>query len=190
MEQAGGVLYDLGTHLIDQVYVLFGMPVSVTSIFANQRNDNAEEPDSVTVLLSYGKGGPLVTVKAGVISVERPEKQLRFWVKGTGGTYRKEGLDVQEDQLKAGKRPGEEGFGIEGVERAGRLVVIEGDGLEERRVENVVPETYGKLYEEFARAVEGGGEGVVPVKAGEARDVLRIIEAARESARLEKTVSL
>ncbi len=52
---------------------------------------------------------------------------------------------------------------------------------------NITPETYGKLYEEFVEAIEGKGE--VPVKAGEAADVLRIIEAARESAKSGKTVS-
>jgi len=188
MAQAGGVIYDLGTHLIDQAYVLFGMPESVTAVFQNQRNDGAEEPDSIIVLLRYGNGGPLVTVKAGVMCVE--SKQLRYWVRGTKGSFKKFHLDVQEDQLKAGLKPGDGGFGIESDESSGSLVVLEDGKPKESVLKNVEPLTYATLYSEFAKAVEGGGEAAVPVKASQARDVLRIIEAARESAKSEKTVKL
>lgn len=57
MDQAGGVVYDLGTHLLDQVYVLFGMPKTVTGFFETQRNDGDAEPDSITVVLAYGEIG-------------------------------------------------------------------------------------------------------------------------------------
>lgn len=66
MENAGGVIYDLGTHLIDQAFCLFGQPKTVTAIFSNQRADGSAEPDSITVMLNYGEKGPLVTAKAGV----------------------------------------------------------------------------------------------------------------------------
>merc|ERR1712093_615137 len=187
MEQAGGVVYDLGTHLIDQAYVLFGLPKSVTAVFENQRDDGGEEPDSITILLGYGAGKPLVTVKAGVMCVET--EQLRYWVRGTKGSYKKFHLDVQEDQLKAGMMPGDKGFGVESEERAGTLVVLEDGKPKASVLKNVEPETYAKLYEGFAKAVAGGGEKEVPVKASEARDVLRIIEAARESAKSGKSVS-
>jgi len=187
MEQAGGVVYDLGTHLIDQAYVLFGIPKTVTGLFVNQRNDGAEEPDSITVLLGY-ETGPLVTVKAGVLSVE--EEQLRYWVRGTKGSFKKYNLDVQEDQLKAGLKPGDEGFGVESEKASGRLAVLEEGQVKGRVLKNVVPETYASLYRGFVEAIQGGGEKAVPVKASEARDVLRIIEAARESAKTGKTVDL
>ncbi|CZT49765.1 related to oxidoreductase [Rhynchosporium secalis] len=188
MDNAGGVLYDLGTHLIDQVYILFGLPENVTAIFENQRGDGASEPDSITVLLKYGSKGPLVTVKAGVMCVET--EQLRYWVRGTEGSYKKFHLDVQEDQLKAGKKPGDPGFGVESEERAGTLVVLDEGKPVGRVCRNIEPEGYAKLYEGFAKAVQGGGELEIPVKASEARDVLRIIEAARESAKSGRSVSL
>ncbi|TVY54815.1 scyllo-inositol 2-dehydrogenase (NADP(+)) IolW [Lachnellula cervina] len=188
MAHAGGVVYDLGTHLLDQAYVLFGMPESVNAVFANQRNDGGEEPDSLTVLLRYGNGGPLVTAKAGVMSVET--KQLRYWVRGTKGSFKKFHLDVQEDQLKAGLKPGDGGFGVESEERLGELVLLEGDKTRGSVLKNVEPLTYATLYSEFAKAIGGGGESAVPVKASQARDVLRIIEAAKESAKSEKTVKL
>jgi predicted dehydrogenase len=188
MDKAGGVIYDLGTHLIDQAYVLFGMPESVVGIFSNQRNDGAQEPDSMTVLLRYGKGGPLVTAKAGVLSIET--EQLRYWVRGSKGSFKKYHLDVQEDQLKAGMKPGDKGFGIESDEASGNLIVQQGEKPIGKKFKNVEPLTYATLYDGFRKAIEGGGEATVPVKATEARDVLRIIEAARESAQSGKTVNL
>jgi len=192
MNEGGGVIYDLGTHLIDQAYILFGNPSTVFATFTNQRGDAGKEgmePDSITVLLGYGSNGPLVTVKAGVISIEK--EQLRYWVRGTKGSWKKFHLDVQEDQLKRGLKPGDEGFGIESKESAGKLVVLGDKGeVTESVYENIAPETYSKLYEGFAKAIESGNEEDVPVKAGQAADVLKIIEAARESAKSGKVVVL
>jgi len=188
MDHAGGVIYDLGTHLLDQAFVLFGKPKTVTGIFANQRNDGSSEPDSFTVTLGYGSGGPLVTAKAGVMAIET--EQLRYWVRGTQGSFRKLNLDVQEDQLKAGMRPGDKGFGVESNDASGTLTVLEDGSPKKSICKNVEPQTYASLYAAFAKAIEGGGEADVPVKASEARDVLKIIEAAKESAKLGKSVDL
>jgi len=188
MDHAGGVIYDLGTHLIDQAFVLFGLPKTVTAIFANQRNDGEAEPDSFTVLLGYGPGKPLVTAKAGVMSVE--SQQLRYWIRGTKGSFLKYHLDVQEDQLKAGLKPGDEGFGVEDKSMSGQLTTLRDGKPTTTTLPNVKPETYASLYSGFAKAIESGGEAAVPVKASEARDVLKIIEAAKESAKTGRTVSL
>ncbi|KAJ8065275.1 hypothetical protein OCU04_005974 [Sclerotinia nivalis] len=188
MEDAGGVVYDLGTHLVDQAFCLFGLPKTVTAIFANQRADGSQEPDSMTIMLGYGEKGPLVTAKAGVMCVE--EEQLRYWVRGSQGSFKKYHLDVQEDQLKAGLKPGDAGFGVEPEDRSGRLVVFEDGKPKGSTVKNVTPQTYATLYQGLADAVASGSEDAVPVKASEARDVLRIIEAARESAKSRKTIAL
>jgi predicted dehydrogenase len=111
-------------------------------------------------------------------------------VRGTKGSWRKLNLDVQEDQLKAGMRPGDEGFGVEKESASGTLVVLENGKPVGSVLKNVVPETYASLYAGFKKAIEGGGEIDVPVKASDARDVLRIIEAARQSAKEGKSISL
>lgn len=81
-----GAVYDLGSHLIDQVYHTFGMPKSVTGFVGNQRRGvEGGAPDSCTVLLHYDQ--LLATCKAGVVSPE--EEQLRFWVRGTSGSFKK-----------------------------------------------------------------------------------------------------
>ena len=83
----GGAIYDLGTHLIDQVVVLFGLPDRITGFVGSQRAQNPEGvDDSCTVLMHYGSG-LLATVKAGVVSPE--VNQLRYWVRGEKGSYKK-----------------------------------------------------------------------------------------------------
>ncbi|KAJ3556180.1 hypothetical protein NPX13_g10196 [Xylaria arbuscula] len=71
-------------------------------------------------------------------------------------------------------------FGRDADEWHGRLVTIGEDGkVREEVCPNVEPVTYRKIYELFGEALRGNGP--VPVPASEARDVLRILEAARES---------
>ena len=83
----GGAVYDLGTHLIDQAVFAFGLPDKITGFVGSQREQNpGDVEDSCTVLLHY-KSGLLVTVKAAVVSPE--EKQLRYWVRGDKGSYKK-----------------------------------------------------------------------------------------------------
>ena len=194
MAKGGGVIYDLGTHLIDQAFVLFGLPSSVSGKFVNQRDGRivdgvGEEPDSLTATLSYAETGTLVHVRIGVMSVET--KQVRFWVRGTKGSYHKAGLDPQEDQLKGGMKASAADFGYEEASRAGRLCVAREDGsVEERACPTVEPATYLKFYELFAKAVETGSESDVPVPASQAAQVLRIIEAVKESAKTGKEIAL
>ena len=184
-----GAVYDLGTHLMDQVVVLFGRPKKITGFVGPQRVGGGGLEDSCTVVLQYGgEGGLLVTVKAGVVSLE--EKQLRYLVKGTEGTWRKEGLDPQEDQLrKEGVRPGDKGYAIEGEEWWGELTRMDGGKVVKKRVETVEPATYCELYRSLARAVRGEKDAV-PVSAEEAALVIRLVELARESSRLGKTLDV
>ncbi|KAK5653055.1 hypothetical protein OQA88_9341 [Cercophora sp. LCS_1] len=194
INEGGGVLYDLGTHLVDQVFVLFGMPTSVSAKFVNQREGKIvsgigkdEEPDSVSLVLSYKETGLMAYVRIGVVCVER--EQVRFWVRGSKASYHKTGLDPQEEALRGGGKATDEGFGREAPERFGRLCVLGEDGrVEERVCETVEPETYKGFYEAFARAVTSGREEDVPVSAAQAAQVLAILEAARESARTGRDV--
>ena len=88
VEPGGGAIYDLGTHLIDQIVQLFGLPKKLTAFLGSQRleNDNpGSYDDACTVLMHYE--GMMATVKVAVISPE--VQQLRFWVRGEKGSYKK-----------------------------------------------------------------------------------------------------
>ncbi|KAI1747633.1 hypothetical protein F4782DRAFT_520228 [Xylaria castorea] len=193
ISQGGSALYDLGSHLVDQVYVLFGMPNSVSAKLYCQREgrvlgpqDQSVEPDGANLQLTYDSG-LVVGVRIGGMSVET--RQPRFWVRGTKGSYHKDGLDTQEDQLKAGMKPSDARFGRDSEEWHGRLVTIgEDDKVSEKAFPNVEPVTYAKIYELFGEALRGNGP--VPVPVSEARDVLRILEAARESSLTLREVNL
>lgn len=185
----GSALFDLGTHLIDQVYTLFGLPQSVHGRLLNQREGKVVDlfnPDGVAAELSY-PNGMLAYIRISVLSAET--SQPRFWIRGTKGSFRKMGLDPQEDQLKAGMKPSEAGFGKDKPESMKLFTVSEGDKIEQGKVPDLEPETYSTFYSAFGKALVSGKEEDIPVKASEARDVLRIIEAVFESAKNGRNVT-
>ena len=183
----GSALFDLGTHLIDQAYVLFGMPQAVHGRLLAQRSGKADffNPDAVSAELTY-PDGKLVHIRISVLSVETV--QPRFWIRGDRGSFHKSGLDPQEDQLKAGMKPTDANFGRENQDNMRLVLLGENGKMQEQKIPNLQPETYKTFYAAFGKAVESGTEEDVPVKATEARDVLRIIEAVWESSKTGKDV--
>ncbi|KIW16719.1 hypothetical protein PV08_03908 [Exophiala spinifera] len=180
-------VYDLGTHLMDQVVHLFGMPERVTGFVGSQRAENPTGlEDSCTVLLHYP--GMLATVKAGVVSPE--VQQLRFWVRGVNGSFKKFHLDPQEDQLrKQGLGPGDKGYGYEPEARYGTLNICKDDKIESQVVPTVEPLTYVEYYRRLAAALNGDA-AQIPVPPEQAVGVIRLVELARESSKLGKTLEV
>ena len=91
---AGGALFDLGSHLIDQVYALYGVPKSVWGVVQVQKKGlkiGQVAPDACTVVLRYGseEEETLVTVKSSSISAG---ETLRYWVRGDKGSFTKVSL--------------------------------------------------------------------------------------------------
>lgn len=197
MTEGNGALYDLGTHLIDQVYVLFGKPTVAYGKFVNQRDGKIvsgdgnpdQDPDSINAVLSYNERGLVVYVRIGILSVE--SKQPRFWVRGIKGSYHKAGIDAQEPQLKSGMKITDAGFGVDEAVYDGTVELIQEDGsVKDFTYPNVKPDTYLKLYDHLAKALASGKEKDLPVPASQAAEVLRIIEAIKESARTGAEVPL
>ncbi|KAF9873020.1 hypothetical protein CkaCkLH20_09530 [Colletotrichum karsti] len=186
----GAALFDLGSHLIDQMYALFGLPRAVYGVLSNQKEGRLDplNPDSVHAQLNYD-GGMVVNIRVSDMSVESPQR--RFWIRGTKSSFRKNGRDPQEGQLELGQTPKDPGFGVEPAENEGRLVyVVNASRMEERPYPTVAPETYGALYQGFAAAIRSGTEEKIPVSASQAKDVLRIIEALYQSAVEDQVVRL
>ncbi|KAK7612047.1 putative NAD binding Rossmann fold oxidoreductase [Phyllosticta paracitricarpa] len=182
-----GAIYDLGTHLLDQIVHLFGLPARVTGFIWNQRagapNHDSGAGDSFTVLLHYADG-LLATAKVGVLSAE--QDQLRFWVRGEKGSFKKYNLDPQEDQLLSGLSNTSSELGREPSSNYNLTLVKDGNiGKEPVAVE---PKTYLEYYRIFADALHGKGD--VPVTATEAASVIRLIELAKESSKMGKTLDV
>jgi predicted dehydrogenase len=186
MQPGGGVVYDLGTHLMDQVVHLFGMPKRITGFVGTQRENNTTGfEDSCTILLHYD--GMLATVKAGVVSPE--VNQLRYWVRGDKGSFRKFHLDCQEDQLRAGMRPGDQGYGVEPEDRHGVLSISHDGKITSEVVPTLGPATYVEYYRSFAAALKGDKDQI-PVDPAVAAGVIRLVELARESSKVGRTLDV
>jgi scyllo-inositol 2-dehydrogenase (NADP+) len=176
-----GVLWDLGPHLIDQALQLFGRPETVWADLGVQRPGVAAV-DYLHLALGYGR--LRVLLHAGM---EVRDPGPRFEVHGDRGSFVKGGMDLQEQALRAGGRPGDPGWGSEPPDRHGTLTG-EVAGLELRGHLESVPGDYGAFYAAMAAAIRGDGQ--VPVPAAEARDVITVIELALASAREGRVVAV
>jgi scyllo-inositol 2-dehydrogenase (NADP+) len=179
-EPGAGVLYDLGAHLIDQTLHLFGTPETVWADLGVQRPGGGAV-DYVHVVLRYG---PLRAILHAGSLVRAPGP--RFEVHGDRGSFVKDGMDAQIAAMLAGARPGDPGFGEEPAAQHGTLTA-EQAGLAWTGLLASVPGDYAAFYREMAAAVRG--EGPVPVPAGQARDVIRVIECATQSSREGRVVA-
>ncbi|NUO64993.1 MAG: Gfo/Idh/MocA family oxidoreductase [Gemmatimonadaceae bacterium] len=170
-EDATGLVYDLGSHLIDQALQLFG-PVASVYAEEDERRPGTAIVDDAYVALTHASGVRSHLQVSSIVA----EPAARFRVLGAEATFTKFGLDVQEAALRAGARPVDAGYGEEPRERWGRLA---------RGSESSVVETkrgaYQRFYEGMAAALRGGAP--VPVDAHDAVAGLEIIEAANRSAR-------
>jgi predicted dehydrogenase len=177
-EEAGGLLFDLGSHLIDQAVGLFGPPRSVYAEI-DRRRPGAEIDDDVFVALEHGEGVRSHLWMSVLAAIPGPRMRLL----GLRGAFEKFGLDVQEQALSEGARPDDPGWGRDPPERWGRLST----GEDERNVE-----TEPGAYEEFYRGVAASlREGAPPpVDPNHSVMGLEIIEAAQESARTERVITI
>lgn len=173
--EAGGVLFDLGSHLIDQALVLFGPP---THLYAelDRRRPGVEVDDDAFVALTHASG-----VRSHLwMSAVAADDDLRMRVLGSRAGYVKRGLDVQEAVLRGGGRPGD---GREPPERWGRL------GAGEQWVP--VPTEPGAWPEFYARVAAALRDGTPPpVDPADAVTVLDIIEAAQRSSAERRVIAL
>jgi scyllo-inositol 2-dehydrogenase (NADP+) len=171
-----GILYDLGSHLIDQALTLFGTPQQVYADLRTQRS-HGKITDSFDLTLYYANGLKAI-LKAGML-VRQPGP--RFILSGENGSFVKYGLDVQEAALKQGLTPANSAnWGMEPEEIWGKLdTEIAGQHVM-GKVQSE-PGDYRGLYENVRDAITGIGE--LEVKPEQARNTIRIIELAMQSSK-------
>lgn len=166
-----GVLLDLGPHLIDQALKLFGPPTAIFADIAVQK-DGGQAGDYFHLLLRYPRLRVLLHASQMTVASD-----LRMAVHGTRGSFIKQGLDPQENSLKAGTVPGAPDWGVD--PRPGALTVPDGDATTSRVVEGV-PGDYPAYYAGIRDALSGHGPNPVPPE--EALAVMELIDLAARSA--------
>lgn len=165
----GSILFDLGTHLVDQSVALFGRPLSVHAEIATVR-PGARADDDVFLSLSH-EGGVRSHLWMSALAADLGP---RFRVLGHDAAYVKYGMDPQEERLKAGDTPAGPGWGEEPEANWGLL------GGRPHRTE---PGAYQDFYASVAA-------GVAPVSPQDAVTGLEVIEAAKQSAATGDSVRL
>jgi scyllo-inositol 2-dehydrogenase (NADP+) len=175
---AGGLLYDLGSHLVDQALFLFGPAVQVYAEL-DERRAGARTDDDTFVALEHESGVRSHLWMSAVAAQAGP----RFRVLGSRAAYVKYGLDVQEEQLRSRRRPSDPSWGREPEDRWGTLG--SGDRLE--RVPTVAG-AYQRFYEGVQAALREGAPPPVDPEAVVCG--LEVLDAAKESARERRVVEL
>lgn len=177
----GGLLRDLGSHLVDQALWLFGPVARVSAHLEWIELPEGRTDAGFALRLDHANG------VASFLTASKLNRVVRRVVElyGEGGAYLATGSDVQTGAIKAGRRPKDDpsSWGYEPEEHWGRLLTAAG--------ERVVPSAQGNhadYYTAFARAVAEGIE--VPVPVADAVAVLAVLDAARISAQEHRTVSL
>ncbi|MEU9373165.1 Gfo/Idh/MocA family oxidoreductase [Streptomyces sp. NPDC048255] len=176
-EEIGGLLYDLGSHVVDQALVLFGPAVRVYAE-TDTRRPGAETDDDTFIAVTHANG-----VRSHLyVSATTAQLGPRMRVLGSRAGYVKYGLDPQEGALREGLRPRTDVlWGEEPPHMWGRLgsgeSPLTGGGTP-------VPTEHGDYpayYAAVAAALREGGPA--PVTALEAAHCLDVLEAARRSSR-------
>lgn len=180
--EIGGLLYDLGSHVVDQALVLFG-PVTQVYAESDVRRPGAETDDDTFIALTHAGG-----VRSHLyVSATTAQLGPRFRVLGSRAGYVKYGLDPQEAALREGLRPGS-GWGTEPESLWGRLGSGESPLTGGGTPVPTLPGDYPAYYAAVADALTGAGPN--PVTAQAAADALDVLEAARRSARDGVAVTL
>ena len=117
---AGGLLNDLGSHLVDQALQLFG---DVRRVYAevDVRRPTVAVDDDVLLALEHGDG-VRSTLWASALAADLGP---RFRVLGDRGAYVVHGLDGQEAALRSGGTPADPSWGEVPAERWGVLTTGE-----------------------------------------------------------------
>jgi len=181
-DMGGGLLFDLGSHLIDQALVLFGQPRSVYAQLKTRRQGVASDDDTF-VALEFDND---VCFHIWVNQLSRLFGP-RFRVLGSEGAFEKFGLDPQESALRSGERPGHSFWGVEETNLSGQLSATV-NGIDFSGTVTSKPGSYEVFYSLMHEAILHGSP--VPVAPKDAVTTLKVIEAARQSAATGTAVRL
>ena len=161
-----GIMWDLGSHLLDQTLQILGKP---DWIFTDpcQLRGGARVTDRFQMTLGYSRTRAII----GASFIGNP-LMPRIFASGSNGRFTKYGLDVQEDQLKAGMNPHNKGFGVEPPELHGTFVSANGHA----RTIPSMPGSWRSFYASISEAAAGTSDPPVPIE--EVRAAIGLLEWA------------
>jgi predicted dehydrogenase len=178
-EEGGGILLDLGAHVVDQARHLLG-PVTHVYAEVERRRAGIASDDDAFVALTHAGG-----VRSHCwLSLVAAQGGPRFRVLGSRGAYVKSGTDPQEAALRGGTaRPGSAGWGEEPEAAWGRL-----GSDEAARAVRTEPGDWPAFYRAWERTLRTGAP--VPVDPDDAVATLAILDAARRSSATGAVVAM
>ncbi|MCK5803194.1 MAG: Gfo/Idh/MocA family oxidoreductase [Lentisphaeria bacterium] len=176
-ETAGGRVYDLGSHMIDQLCLLF--PQAITSVYAKLQYESADhnvESDAV-IIVNFEDNATGIVQTGGISHIDKP----RFYLAGLDGTFVKYGVDPQEVVMKVGDIDA----AVELPELYGQLKAADSP---ETETIPTIPGRWRSYYEAVAAEIADGAAAAVPLDT--VRRTMRVLDAAFESARTGQVVQM
>ena len=185
---ANGLLMDLGPHLVDQALALFGVPQTIAASVRRDR-DATDIEDAFDITLGYL--GLQVYCRSSMVAADN---SARFLLHGTQGSFRKFGVDPQEPALVAGGTVPLQGSGdwLPEDKAAWGTLTVAPDPAQPGVLQRTLVETEPGDYRGFYASVRDAILGVAPlaVSAEDGFRVVKLLEMARESSRLQRTLEV
>lgn len=169
LRPGSGLIFDIGSHVIDQALYLFGVPNTVSAEVLTQR-PKAKVTDYFNINLGYDS--KQVILRGSCLAAKSP---FRFYLEGANGTYLQSGHDIQEQQMAEWLSPYSDGWGVMPEQNTGTVHLLEQDPLPYKPV----PGCYRMFYENVIKHLEG--EAPLLVTAQQAVNVQKVIELAMGS---------
>ena len=167
-----GILFDIGSHLIDQSIDLFAKPRAITAFCKEQKKD-ATTTDYFNLRLHYQSFDVLLQSHS---FAHAPNQ--RFEINSKSATFLKFDLDKQEEYLKQGL-----------VNNKGKITE-KGYLYKNLKKEKILCElgSYHKYYENIKKSLKNNAQSSFDIST--TIDTIKIIELAEKSSNLEKTLVL
>jgi scyllo-inositol 2-dehydrogenase (NADP+) len=192
-DDANGMLFDLGPHLVDQCVALFGTPETITASVRRDR-DQTEIEDAFDITLKYTVNGHELRAHCRT-SMLACDAAPRFLLHGTAGSFKKYGLDPQEPNLVAGGNVPAMGSGddwLEEDEAAWGTLTVASDLSQPTKLDRRIIKTergdYRSYYANVRDAILGTAAQAVP--AADGFRVIRLLELARQSSAEGRTLKV
>ena len=179
--RGAGIIYDLSPHLVDQAIQLFGFPNALFADLIKMRDDVAV-PDYFELLFYYDR----LRVRLKATCIAR-ESTYAYTLHGMKGSFLQQRSDMQENELLAGIKPSLESW-CPAPSKPDGLLHTEINGEVVRKETTSSPGNYMGYYDDVYKALTG--QAANPVPPADAIKNMRIIEAALESMKEGRIVSL